>query len=189
MRKATALVVALFVLLPAAAGAQTRRTPATRSAPAAPKVSPAVRAAAERIAAQAKNLSNFLYVYGGIVKGIANAERRAANREGDLPEAALARMRENKESVVKSIRNLQETLKQMETDFQANPSLRMYSQYVNGVSDDVGLAADAHNIPLRRIVTPLGYGQARPIADNATPEGRAQNRRVEVKLMQQGGVS
>jgi outer membrane protein OmpA-like peptidoglycan-associated protein len=38
-------------------------------------------------------------------------------------------------------------------------------------------------------VTPLGYGQARPIADNATAEGRAQNRRVEVKLMQQGGVS
>jgi outer membrane protein OmpA-like peptidoglycan-associated protein len=49
--------------------------------------------------------------------------------------------------------------------------------------------ADTHNIPLRRIVTPLGYGQARPIADNTTPEGRAQNRRVEVKLMQQGGIS
>jgi outer membrane protein OmpA-like peptidoglycan-associated protein len=48
---------------------------------------------------------------------------------------------------------------------------------------------DTHNIPLRRIVTPLGYGQARPIADNSTPEGRAQNRRVEVKLMQQGGIS
>jgi outer membrane protein OmpA-like peptidoglycan-associated protein len=48
---------------------------------------------------------------------------------------------------------------------------------------------DTHKIPLRRIVTPLGYGQARPIADNSTPEGRAQNRRVEVKLMQQGGIS
>jgi outer membrane protein OmpA-like peptidoglycan-associated protein len=49
--------------------------------------------------------------------------------------------------------------------------------------------ADTHNIPLRRIVTPLGYGQARPTADNTTPEGRAQNRRVEVKLMQQGGIN
>jgi OmpA-OmpF porin, OOP family len=48
---------------------------------------------------------------------------------------------------------------------------------------------DSHNVPLRRIVTPLGYGQARPIADNSTPDGRAQNRRVEVKLMQQGGIS
>jgi len=49
--------------------------------------------------------------------------------------------------------------------------------------------ADTHNVPLRRIVTPLGYGQARPTADNTTPEGRAQNRRVEVKLMQQGGIN
>ena len=47
---------------------------------------------------------------------------------------------------------------------------------------------DTHGIPLRRIVTPLGYGQQKPIADNSTPEGRAQNRRVEVKLMQQGGI-
>jgi outer membrane protein OmpA-like peptidoglycan-associated protein len=49
--------------------------------------------------------------------------------------------------------------------------------------------ADTHNIPLRRIVTPLGYGQARPVADNTTRDGRAQNRRVEVKLMQQGGIT
>jgi outer membrane protein OmpA-like peptidoglycan-associated protein len=49
--------------------------------------------------------------------------------------------------------------------------------------------ADTHKIPLRRIVTPLGYGQERPVADNTTPEGRAQNRRVEVKLMQQGGIN
>jgi outer membrane protein OmpA-like peptidoglycan-associated protein len=48
---------------------------------------------------------------------------------------------------------------------------------------------DKHGIPLRRIVTPLGYGQAKAIADNSTPEGRAQNRRVEVKLMQQGGIN
>jgi hypothetical protein len=143
MRKAIVLAVAIFVLLPAGVGAQTRRVPSPRNAPSAPKVSPAVRAAAERIAAQAKILSNFLYVYGGIVKGIETAERRNAAREGNIPEAALARMKENKESVVKSIRNVQATLKQMETDFQADPSLKLYSQHVNGLSEDVGLAADA----------------------------------------------
>jgi len=49
--------------------------------------------------------------------------------------------------------------------------------------------ADAHSIPLRRIVTPLGFGAARPAADNTTKTGREANRRVEVRLMQQGGIT
>jgi outer membrane protein OmpA-like peptidoglycan-associated protein len=44
------------------------------------------------------------------------------------------------------------------------------------------------NIPMRRIVTPIGYGSTRSTTDN-TPEGRKQERRVEVKLLIRRGLS
>lgn len=45
-----------------------------------------------------------------------------------------------------------------------------------------------HSIPLRRIVTPYGYGESHPVAENTSKDGRAQNRRVEVKLLVNKGL-
>jgi outer membrane protein OmpA-like peptidoglycan-associated protein len=46
-----------------------------------------------------------------------------------------------------------------------------------------------HKIPLRRFVTPMGYGKTEAIADNTTAAGRAQNRRVEVKMLLNRGMT
>lgn len=45
-----------------------------------------------------------------------------------------------------------------------------------------------HKIPVRRFITPMGYGKTEAVADNSTPAGRAQNRRVEVKMMINRGM-
>ncbi|MDQ3650080.1 MAG: OmpA family protein [Acidobacteriota bacterium] len=46
-----------------------------------------------------------------------------------------------------------------------------------------------HKIPLRRFITPMGYGKSEAVADNTTAAGRAQNRRVEVKMLISRGMS
>jgi OmpA-OmpF porin, OOP family len=45
-----------------------------------------------------------------------------------------------------------------------------------------------HQIPLRRIVTPYGFGETNAIAENTSRTGRAENRRVEVKLLVNKGL-
>jgi outer membrane protein OmpA-like peptidoglycan-associated protein len=49
--------------------------------------------------------------------------------------------------------------------------------------------AETHDISLRRIIIPFGYGEAMPVAENTSREGRQQNRRVEVKVLISRGLT
>ncbi len=53
-------------------------------------------------------------------------------------------------------------------------------------ADAVGEALRDFSVPYRRIVE-SGMGEMQPVASNATDEGRARNRRVEITLKTKGG--
>ena len=137
----------------------------------------------------------------------ARTEAAAANErinnldEVDVQETAAVTFRVN--SAV-----LSPEAKQQLDDFAAKASTaKAYTIEVAGHTDSTGseaknfrlsrARADAvvqylavnHKIPLRRFVTPMGYGKTEAVADNTTSSGRAQNRRVEVKMLLNRGMS
>jgi outer membrane protein OmpA-like peptidoglycan-associated protein len=57
------------------------------------------------------------------------------------------------------------------------------------VNSVVAYAAERFNIPLRRFVNPTGLGETQPVGDNNTSEGRALNRRVEIRVLQNQGIA
>jgi outer membrane protein OmpA-like peptidoglycan-associated protein len=61
-----------------------------------------------------------------------------------------------------------------------NVNRRLSQQRAESV---VRYLVENHNIPLRRILTPFGYGAMNPLADNTTREGRTENRRAEVRVL------
>lgn len=49
--------------------------------------------------------------------------------------------------------------------------------------------SEEKGIPLQRIVNPTGYGSTKSIASNATPDGRAMNRRASVTVLVSKGIA
>lgn len=129
------------------ASAQKRRT-TVRKAAAQPAVTTAanvgstgeIKAAAEKVSIQLKNVSRFIYILGSVAQGIEDIDSQA--RTNRISKAALDKNAENKQAVTTTIRNLRAGLVALEIDFRAKPALRNYVAQIGGISDQAGTAEE-----------------------------------------------
>lgn len=67
-----------------------------------------------------------------------------------------------------------------------NVNRRLSEQRAESV---VRYLVENHNVPLRRILTPFGYGAMNPLNDNKTRDDRAENRRAEIRVLVNRGLT
>ncbi|MFN2493400.1 MAG: hypothetical protein ABR501_11020 [Pyrinomonadaceae bacterium] len=135
--------IATVILFPATSLAQTRKRTATRSSRpgAKPKAGEVQREGATRVADQIKILTRFIYVLGGVAKGLEGVDDAA--RRNEAPTAVLNQARRNKETVRTSIQSVREGLDKLELDFRTTPGLERYYTRLAGVAAG---AADAEDL-------------------------------------------
>jgi hypothetical protein len=97
-------------------------------------------AGAARVADQIKVLTRFLYLLGGVAKGIEAAD--AAARAGEATPAQIEQTERSKATVKTSLRNVREGLDNLEIDFRTKPELLRYYTKLAGVAAGAAAAED-----------------------------------------------
>lgn len=136
-------VFACLLFLATAATAQRRRTPrkSTANTTSAVATNTAdIKAGAEKVATQIKNLTKFIYILGGVAQGIQDIDNDA--RTGKASRTAIDQNGRNKQAVVTTIKNLRAGLAALEVEFRTNPALKNYLFQIQGISDTTGEAED-----------------------------------------------
>ena len=136
----------VLLVLSTAAFAQTRSRTARRGAQTSKTAKPSATAAAfqvridgaTKVAEQIKNLTRFLYILGGVAKGIEDVDVAARNNQASP--ATLQTNAQNKAVVTSSLENVRVGLDQLEIYFRSTPELQNY--YVKLAGSASG-AADA----------------------------------------------
>jgi len=137
LKRVVVLVLSCIVLSSVAAPSQTRRrsTPKRTSGPTfAEKQQAEIQSGREQIAAQIKALTQFLYLFGGISKGIETAERANTSREGSTAGIPAEQIAQSKTKVKDSIASVRVGLDQLESSFRLNPVLQSYYPNLAGVA-------------------------------------------------------
>lgn len=144
MNRFAMIVFACLLLLPATALSQsrsrtTKRAPSTKTTASVEAQAAEIRmAGATKVADQVKILTRFLYLLGGVAKGIEQIDEAAKKNEASP--AALQQNETNKTTVKTSLRNVREGLDALEIYFRSTPGLQSYYLRLAGSASG---AADA----------------------------------------------
>lgn len=117
-----------------------KKTRTSTSAATASATSAEVKAGAEKVSTQIKNVSKFIYNLGGVAQVIEDLDKdisagKASRNASDLNS-------KNKQAVITTIRNLRAGLASLEVEFRTKPALRTYLFQIQGISDMTGKAED-----------------------------------------------
>lgn len=146
MNRILILAFGFLLALPLTALAQTRaRTTSKKGTPQAkttlPPANPAAKTAgAYKVADQIKNLTRFVYLLGGVAKGIEAVDEAAKKNEASP--AALQQNTQNKATVKSSLQNVREGLDQLEIYFRSTPELQVYYLKLAGSASGAATAED-----------------------------------------------
>ncbi|MEP7039062.1 MAG: hypothetical protein ABI891_12040 [Acidobacteriota bacterium] len=117
---------------------RTRTTKATTAT--APTSNAEIRSGAEKVSVQIKNVSKFIYLLGGVAKGIEDIDKQI--KKGGVSREITDKNAQFKQDVIQSIRNLRAGLVALEIEFRTKPALKNYLFQIQGISDMAGTAED-----------------------------------------------
>jgi len=142
VQRIIAVLILTIVLFPVAGFSQTRRRSTSRSSRTIepPKTSEVQRQGAARVADQIKVLTRFIYLLGGVAKGLEGVDDAA--RRNEASPAILEQAKQNKATVRSSIRNVKDGLDKLEINFRTTPELQRYYIKLAGVAAGAAAAED-----------------------------------------------
>ncbi|HSP62336.1 MAG TPA: hypothetical protein VLQ90_05070 [Pyrinomonadaceae bacterium] len=144
MNRIAILAIVCLLVLPATALAQTRsrttRAKATPKRTSAQANAGARTAGATRVAEQIKNLTRFLYLLGGVAKGIEELDVAARSNQGSP--TVLQQNEQNKAKLRSTFQDFRVGLDQLEISFRSTPELEQYYLKLAGSASGAATAED-----------------------------------------------
>src|ERR1051325_3683775 len=134
VQRVIGLLLITILLSPLSIFAQSRKRTTTKPsrATAAATSSAAQRAGAARVGEQIKILPRFIYLLGGVAKGLEGVDD--ATRRNEASAAIIDQAKQSKATVRASIQSVREGLDKWEIDFRSTPELQRYYIKLAGVA-------------------------------------------------------